>query len=53
MFFAWWTEEQNGEKAVDIGENKQLPQFTLVHHEKEDCTQNYTAGIYNAFCKPI
>lgn len=46
MYFVWWKNSSESEEPiVDIGKNKQLPQFTLVDHTLEDCTQNYTAGM--------
>lgn len=43
MSFDWWQEEN--ELPVDIGKNRQLPQFTLIDHSLKDCSQNYTAGL--------
>lgn len=44
MSFDWWQEEN--EVPVDIGQNTQLPQFTLIDHSLKDCSQNYTAGQF-------
>lgn len=44
MFFTWM--EEKDEPAIDLGNNKQLPQFTLEKFTQHDCSQNYTAGWF-------
>jgi len=34
------------DNAVDVDLNLQLPQFTLIDSVKENCSQNYTAGLH-------
>ena len=36
------------ENAVEIDEDVQLPQFDLKDVTQRDCSQNYTAGRYQA-----
>ena len=39
LYFSWL------EKAVEIDDELQLPQFELVNTTLRDCSQNYTAGM--------
>ena len=47
MDFAWLVNEDDPERpAIDIEDNRQLPQFTLERFTQKDCSQNYSAGGY-------
>jgi len=35
--------------AVDVSQNVQLPQFSLVDWQVKDCSQNYTSGFRRLF----
>ena len=42
---------QEEDPVVDLGEDRQLPQFTLVGYTQHICDQIYTAGLYP--CKEV
>lgn len=46
MDYTWMESGGSSENAISLGNNKQLPQFTVENFTRHDCKQNYTAGQY-------